>query len=125
LISADSKYFYGDLIHQKQFIMVKHTPGKGVQYAAAVIALLFCARVSAQTTVNAIPATIEQNAQTKAVNKSTAVSNNAMDKIDSASNKAFKGFTHMFKKKDKAKKPGTDSTHTHMADSTAVPVKTT
>jgi hypothetical protein len=105
--------------------MTRHAPGNDFKYAAAIVLLLTCAHVSAQTTVGTIPATIEQNAQTKAVNKSTSVSNGAMDKLDSASNKAFKGFTNMFKKKDKSKNPPTDSTHTHMADSTAVPPKAT
>jgi|GEM_PF-2181522 len=52
-----------------------------------------------------IPTQIKQNGESRVDTKSTTVSNNAMNKLDTASDKAFKSFTHIFKKKHKSKTP--------------------
>ena len=89
-----------------------------------IIALLFlsgtAAAQSADQSIKTIPQQIKQNAETKAVVKSNTVANNATTKLDSASNKAFKGFTGLFKKKNR---PKADSTAVHPIDSTGVPPK--
>src|ERR1035437_4124542 len=56
---------------------------------------------SADQTLKSIPGNVKQNAASKASSKTNTVSNNALDKLDSASNKAFKGITNLFKKKAK------------------------
>jgi hypothetical protein len=90
--------------------------------------LLAAGGAAAQTTtgnpINNIPGQVTTSAENRAVAKTSTVSNQAMDKLDSASNRAFRGFTHMFKKKDKNKSSGKDSTATHRTDTTTVP-KTT
>lgn len=90
----------------------------------AVLVLLWtCGGVTAQSSADQafknIPQTTKQNAENKAVTKSNTVSNNAMDKVDSASNKVFKSFTGLFKKKNKAKK--TDSVAPRPPDTTQGP----
>jgi hypothetical protein len=89
----------------------------------AVLVLLWtCGGVTAQSAdqnFKNIPQTTKDNAENKAVTKSNTVAGNAMNKVDSASNKAFKSFTGLFKKKNKAKKP--DSTGTRPPDTTQVP----
>jgi hypothetical protein len=94
---------------------------------AFAMLLLPAGGVIAQTTgqgVSSIPQQVNQNAQTKAVTKTNSVTNSAMNSLDSASNKAFKGFTGMFKKKNKNKKSKTDSTGIHPTDTVAAPPKT-
>jgi hypothetical protein len=90
----------------------------------AIIALSLLSGVavaqSADQSFKTIPQQIKQNAETKAVVKSNTVANNATNKLDSASNKAFKGMTGLFKKKKPAKG---DSTVVHPVDSTVVPSK--
>jgi hypothetical protein len=70
------------------------------------------AQSTADQSFKSIPQSTKDNAENKATAKANTVSNNAMNKIDSASNKAFKGFTGLFKKK---KKPGADSTKVPVA----------
>jgi hypothetical protein len=94
-------------------------------YLAVLLLLLTGGAVTAQSAdqqLKAIPDNVKTDAASKATTKSNTVTNNAMNKLDSASNKAFNGITHMFKKK---KKPPVDSTKTHPADTTAVPAKPT
>jgi hypothetical protein len=90
----------------------------------AVLVLLWtCGGVSAQSSADqalkTLPQTTKDNAENRAVTKSNTVANNAMNKVDSASNKAFKSFTGLFKKKNKPKK--TDSAATHPPDSVQGP----
>jgi hypothetical protein len=89
----------------------------------AVLVLLWtCGGVTAQSADQAfknIPQTTKTSAENKAVTKSNTVANDAMNKVDSASNKALKSFTGLFKKKNKAKK--TDSTGTRPPDTTQGP----
>ena len=85
--------------------------------------LLTGGRVAAQSAADqsfkAIPQQVKESAETKATTKTNTVSNNAMNKLDSASGKALKGITGIFKKKKKA---ATDSTRQHATDTTAIPV---
>jgi hypothetical protein len=78
--------------------------------------------VAAQTTtsISDIPNQVKQNATNKAVTKSNTVSNNALNKMDSSADKAFKGFTNMFKKKHNAKNknPQQDSSKVNVTDTT-------
>ena len=89
----------------------------------AVLVLLWtCGGVTAQSADQAfknIPQTTKTTAENKAVTKSNTVTNDAMNKVDSAGNKALKSFTGLFKKKNKAKK--TDSTGTRPPDTTQAP----
>lgn len=74
------------------------------------------AQSAADQSFKTIPSQIKDNAETKATTKANTVSNNAMNKIDSTSNKVFKGVTGLFKKKNK--KAPADSTKPPVADST-------
>ena len=74
------------------------------------------AQSAADQSFKTIPQQVKDNAETKATTKTNTVSGDAMNKLDSASNKAFKGFTGLFKKKNK--KAAADSTRLHAADST-------
>jgi hypothetical protein len=74
---------------------------------------------AAQSTLSTIPQNVQTNGQNRVVTKSNDISNSAMNKVDSASNKAFKSFTGLFKKKNKKK--AADSTAVHAPDSTAAP----
>jgi hypothetical protein len=97
-----------------------------IHYIAAVLLLISAGSATAQTagqSINTIPQQVNQSAQTKAVTKSNTVTNNAMNKLDSASNKAFNGFTGLFKKKNK--KPKSDSAVTHPADTSVLHPKST
>jgi hypothetical protein len=73
---------------------------------------------TAQSTLSTIPQQAQANGENRIVTKSNNVTNSAMNKVDSASNKAFKSFTGLFKKKNKKK--AADSTAVHAPDSTAV-----
>lgn len=96
-----------------------------IKCIAVVTLSLSAGSAIAQSTISTIPQQVNQSAQTKAVTKTNTVTNNAMNSLDSASNKAFKGFTGLFKKKgNKNKKNKTDSTGAHPADTVAVPPKT-
>src|ERR1700722_1744673 len=72
----------------------------------------------AQSTLSTIPQQAQANGQNRVVTKSNNVTNSAMNKVDSASDKAFKSFTGLFKKK---KKKPADSTAVKAPDSTVVP----
>jgi hypothetical protein len=74
---------------------------------------------TAQSTLSAIPQQAQANGENRIVTKSNNVTNSAMNKVDSASDKAFKSFTGLFKKKNKKK--AADSTAVHAPDSTAAP----
>ena len=74
---------------------------------------------TAQSTLSAIPQQAQTNGENRVVTKSNNITNSAMNKVDSASNKAFKSFTGLFKKKNKKK--AADSTAVHAPDSTAAP----
>jgi len=105
--------------------MPKSSRRSWLAYLAVLLLLLTGGAVTAQSAdqqIKAIPDNVKTDAASKATTKSNTVTNNAMNKLDSASNKAFNGLTHMFKKK---KKPPVDSTKTHPADTTAVPAKPT
>jgi hypothetical protein len=78
------------------------------------------AQSAADQALKTLPQTIKDNGENHVVTKSNTVSNNAMNKVDSAGNKALKGFTGLFKKKNK-KKAGGDSTAAHPIDSTTAP----
>ncbi len=73
----------------------------------------------AQSTLSTIPQQAQANGENRVVTKSNNVTNSAMNKVDSASNKAFKSFTGLFKKKNKKK--AADSTAVQASDSTAAP----
>jgi len=105
--------------------MLKFSSWSRLKPIAVALLLLSGGTVAAQTAdqqLKAIPDNVKTDAATKATTKTNTVTNGAMNKLDSASNKAFNGITHMFKKK---KKPPVDSTKTHPADTTAVPAKPT
>jgi hypothetical protein len=97
-----------------------------IKCIAVVILSLSAGSAIAQSTISTIPQQVNQSAQTKAVTKTNTVTNGAMNSLDSASNKAFKGFTGLFKKKgnSKNKKNKTDSTGIHPTDTVAAPPKT-
>ena len=103
-------------------IMNKPIHGGSICFPAIIALLLLSGVAAAQSAdpIKTIPQQIKQNAETKAVVKSNTVANNATTKLDSASNKAFKGMTGLFKKKKPAK---ADSTVVHPVDSTVVPPK--
>jgi hypothetical protein len=78
------------------------------KYLAFILLLLSGGSVAAQTadqSFKTIPQQVKTSAETKATTKTNTVSNDAMNKLDSASNKAFKGFTGLFKKKPKPTTP--------------------
>jgi hypothetical protein len=77
------------------------------------------AQSAADQAIKTLPQQLKDNGENRVVTKSNTVSNNAMNKLDSAGNKALKGVTGIFKKKKK--KPVGDSTVVHPADSTALP----
>jgi hypothetical protein len=79
------------------------------------------AQSAADQAIKTLPQQLKDNGENHVVTKSNTVSNNAMNKLDSAGNKALKGVTGIFKKKKK--KPGGDSTVVHPppADTTALP----
>jgi hypothetical protein len=90
----------------------------GMVRCMALLLLLWTTQNAiAQSTLSTIPQQAQANGQNRVVTKSNNVTNSAMNKVDSASDKAFKSFTGMFKKK---KKKATDSTARHGADSTTV-----
>jgi hypothetical protein len=93
--------------------------GKCLPVIIALSLLSGAAVAQSSDQIKNIPQQIKQNAETKAVVKSNTVANNATTKLDSASNKAFKGMTGLFKKK----KPAKDSTVVRPIDSTVVPPK--
>jgi hypothetical protein len=76
------------------------------------------AQSAADQSFRSIPQATKDNAETKATAKANTVSNNAMNKIDSASDKVFKGFTGLFRKKNK--KPASDSAKMPPADTTKI-----
>jgi hypothetical protein len=84
------------------------------------------AQSAADQSFKNIPKQVKESAENKSTTKTATVSDNAMNKLDSASNRAFKGFTNLFKKKNgsKNKKAGTDSSGIHPADTLALPPKT-
>ncbi len=85
----------------------------------ALLLLLWTGQhAAAQSTLSTIPQQAETNGQNRVVTKSNNVTNSAMNKVDSASDKAFKSFTGLFKKK---KKKVADSTAVHAPDSTVTP----
>src|ERR1700761_5687606 len=93
----------------------------------SIVALLLCsshlyAQSAADQSLKSLPQTTKDNGENKVVTKSNTVTANAMNKVDSASDKAFKSFTGLFKKKKKA--PKSDSTATHPADTTSPAPKT-
>jgi hypothetical protein len=105
--------------------MLKSSRRSWLANLAIPLLLLIGGAATAQTAdqqIKAIPDNVKTDAASKATTKTNTVTNNAMNKLDSASNKAFNGITHIFKKK---KKPPVDSTKTHPADTTAVPAKPT
>lgn len=77
------------------------------------------AQSAADQALKGLPQNIKDNGENHVVTKSNNVTNTAMNKIDSASNKALKSVTGIFKKKKK--KPAADSTVTHPVDTTAAP----
>jgi hypothetical protein len=83
--------------------------------------LLFCGRLTAQTTgtttttaadqnFKTIPQQVKGNAENKATNKVNTVANNASNKVDTGLNNAYKGFVKMFRKKPKPRKDSTTAT---------------
>ena len=95
------------------------SPWSWLRYIIFGLLLLSGGRVAAQSAADqsfkAIPQQVKDNAETRTTTKTNTVANNAMNKLDSASNKALKGLTGIFRKK---KRPATDSTRFHAADST-------
>jgi hypothetical protein len=94
------------------------------RFMALLLVLCPGVRVSAQSAadqaIKTLPQQMKDNGENRAVNKSNTVSNNAMNKLDSVGNKALKGFTGIFKKKNKKKAAG-DSTVVQPADTTVLP----
>ncbi|HUB62540.1 MAG TPA: hypothetical protein VL978_17620 [Puia sp.] len=93
-------------------------------FACILLLLLTAGNISAQSAadqaIKTLPQTLKDNGENHVVTKSNTVSNNAMNKVDSAGNKALKSFTGLFKKRNR-KKAGSDSTAGHPIDSTAAP----
>jgi hypothetical protein len=93
---------------------------------AIAILLLSGVRAAAQSTadqtVKNLPQQVKDNAENRASTKTNNLSGEAINKLDSASNKAFRGFTGLFKKKNKA---AADSTKLHKTDTIPVPGKPT
>lgn len=85
------------------------------RYIAIFVLLLYSINVTAQSTnvIKNIMSNAKQSADTKAISKSSTVTNNTLDNIDSASNKAFRSIIGLFKKKPKHKKanPKIDSSN--------------
>ena len=74
-------------------------------FVLVVIALLLTAgpthgQSTSDQSLKSIPQQVKANAENKATAKSYDVSNAAMTKLDSASNRAFRKFTGLFKRKD-------------------------
>ena len=90
-----------------------------VRYMALLLLLWSGNNATAQSALSTIPQQVQTNGENRVATKSNNVSNSAMNKVDSASNKAFKSFTGLFKKKNKKK--AADSTAVHAPDSTAAP----
>jgi hypothetical protein len=90
-----------------------------IKYLAIAILLVSGSSLKAQTAADqsfkTIPQQVKDNAENKATAKTNTVSDKAMNKLDSASGKALKGFTNLFKKKNK--KAAADSTRLHATDS--------
>jgi hypothetical protein len=109
------------------------SPWRWFKNLAVIMLLLSGGSVAAQSaadqTFKAIPQQVKDNAAAKTSMKTNTVSSNAMDKLDSASSKAFKGFTGLFKKKNKkatadsARLHAADSIRLHATDTIAVPAK--
>jgi hypothetical protein len=99
------------------------TPRTLFRIAACIMLILSAGNIAAQSAadqaIKTLPQNIKDNGENHVVTKSNTVSNNAMNKVDSAGNKALKGVTGLFKKKNK-KKAGGDSTAVHPVDSTTV-----
>lgn len=93
-------------------------PRNFIKWVVVVLLLPVGGSVAAQSAADqsfkAIPQQIKESGENKATTKTNTVSNSAMDQLDSASGKVFRGFTGMFKKKNKAK-------NRNAGDSTAVP----
>ena len=85
--------------------MFKLIQKSGIKYLAIAMLLLLCGALNAQTvsSIKEIPTDVKQNASAKAVTKSNDVSNNALTGLDTASNKIFRGFKGLFRKKNKSK----------------------
>ncbi len=90
-----------------------------VRCMALVLLLWIGNNATAQSTLSTIPQQAQANGENRVVTKSNNATNSAMNKVDSASNKAFKSFTGLFKKKNKKK--AADSTAVHAPDSTVAP----
>jgi hypothetical protein len=94
------------------------------RFMALLLVLCPGVRVTAQSAadqaIKTLPQQMKDNGENRVVNKSNTVSNSAMNKLDSAGNKALKGITGIFKKKNKKKAAG-DSTVVHPVDTTALP----
>src|SRR6202000_1482082 len=93
----------------------------------SIVALLLCsshlyAQSAADQALKSLPQTTKDNGENKVVTKSNTATANAMNKVDSASDKALKSFTGLFKKKKKV--PKSDSTAIHPADTTRQPPRT-
>jgi hypothetical protein len=86
-----------------------------VRYVALLLLLWSGNNATAQSALSTIPQQVQTNGENRVAAKSNNATNSAMNKVDSASNKALKSFTGLFKKK---KKKGTDSTAVHAPDST-------
>lgn len=56
------------------------------------------------TSLKEIPTDVKQTTNQKVVTKSQNVTNNALDHVDSASSKAFRGFKGLFKRKKRSAK---------------------
>jgi hypothetical protein len=100
--------------------------GRWITVALLLFSFFAHAQSTDQTFKN-IPQQAKQTGETKAVTKTNTVAGNAADQLDTLSNKAFRGFTGLFKKKKNPKTNNTknDSTASLKADSTKIPAKTT
>jgi hypothetical protein len=87
----------------------------------AILLLLWTGQhAAAQSALSTIPQQAETNGQNRVVTKSNNVTNSAMNKVDSASDKAFKSFTGLFKKKKKKPADSTAVPAAHAPDTTSV-----
>jgi hypothetical protein len=101
------------VIHQKNLVFT----------LALTLLLLTAGNTRAQSadqSFKSIPQQVKTNAENKATAKSNDVSTAAMTKLDSASNRAFRKFTGLFKRKDHPvnPRPNLDSASPRPVDTT-------
>ena len=104
------------------------TPKAILKIVTCILFTLTAGNINAQSAADqalkTLPQTVKDNGENHVVTRSNAVSNSAMNKVDSAGNKALKGFSGLFKKKNKKKAAG-DSTAIQPTDTITAPKRST